>query len=441
MKVTHIARHDNGGASRAAQRLHRGLLELGHESIMFVPEIFNEEQDPTVIPFRPRRDLLSRLRRRLRSRRISRSGARYRRSSPPSYGGFSDDRTPYRDELLTQLPSADVIHLHVMFQFVDYRTFLMTVPQQTPVVRTMHDMSFFTGGCHYDGGCGNYTNHCGGCPQLGSQDPEDLSHQIWKRKYSALSRVKPGRLHLVAPNRWLATEAKRSSLLHKFPITVIPYGLDTEVFRPRDRRAAREVLGIPSTAFVVLFVAGSISHPLKGFALLAKALNGLRDQRDLLLVSVGGGAPPVEVQVPHLRLGHIGSDHLLPLVYSAADVFVIPSVDDNLPQTVLEATACGTPVVGFAVGGIPDMVRPGVTGWLVPPQDVDALRAAICALQQDPAKQAEMADNCRGIAVQEYALEVQARRHVELYQTMLAEQAAGKVYTFLSLVATLLAFS
>src|SRR4030095_1988530 len=123
--------------------------------------------------------------------------------------------------------------------------------------------------------------------------------------------------------------------------------------------------------------------------------------------------------MPPLPVGYLGNERLRALVYSAADVFVIPSLYDNLPQTVLEATACGTPVVGFAVGGIPDMVRPGVTGWVVPPQDVGALRATIRALLQDPARRAEMAANCRRIAVEEYALEVQARRYIDLYEKIL----------------------
>jgi glycosyltransferase involved in cell wall biosynthesis len=224
----------------------------------------------------------------------------------------------------------------------------------------------------------------------------------------------------VAPSRWLAAEAQRSSLLHKFPATVIPLALDTEVFCPRDRRAAREALGISPNALVVLFVASLISQSLKGFALLAQALNGLSDLTNLLLVSVGREAPSAEFQIPHLPLGYLGNERLRSLVYSAADVFVIPSLYDNLPQTVLEATACGIPVVGTAVGGIPDMIRPGVTGWVVPPQDVGALRAAIRALLQDPATRAEMAANCRRIAVEEYALEVQARRYIELYEAILA---------------------
>ncbi len=417
MRVVHFSRFDTGGgAARAANRLHGSLRRLGVDSTMFVAEKLTD--DPTVTVFQPPRNLFSRLRRRLQRERIKLSWARYR--SRPAGSGFSDDRVPGGADLVAQLPGRDIINIHVAFGFLDYRTFFAAVPQQTPVVRTLHDMNFFTGGCHIDWGCGKYTDCCGACPQLGSRKELDLSRQIWQRKYSAYKSAKPGYLHIVAPSRWIANEAKRSSLLQNFPVTIIPLALDTEVFRSRDRRVARDALGIPQDASVVLFVAGSISEPLKGFALLAQALNELDGPTNLLLISVGRGQPPVEVRIPHLQLGYLGNERFLSLVYSAADVFVIPSLQDNLPQTVLEATACGTPVIGFAVGGIPDMVRPGVTGLLVPARDVMALRAAIRDLLQDPTKRTQMAANCRRLAVEEYALEVQAKRYVELYETILA---------------------
>lgn len=421
MKVVHISRFGDGsGPAIAASQLHRGLLQLGHESVMFVAQTRSAVQDPTVMLFHPPMDLRSRLRRRVRSERILRSLAPYQASRPIGYEAFSDDRTPYGADVLPQLPSGDVINLHAMYEFIDYRAFFAAVPQHTPVVRTLHDMSFFTGGCHTDIGCGKYTAHCGACPQLGSRHTKDLSYRIWQRKCTAFNAVKPGRLHLVTPSRWLACEAQRSALLHHFPVTVIPHGVDTEVFCPRERGFAREVLGVPQSARVVLFVGEPVQRHLKGFALLAQALNQWGDLADLFLMSVGNGKPPVEVQTPSLHLGRIDNARLLSMVYSAADVFVMPSSQEAFGLTALEATACGTPVVGFAVGGLLDIIRPGVTGLLVPPQDVSALWSAIRDLLQDPARRAEMAVNCRRIAVEEYTLEVYARRYAELYQTIIA---------------------
>src|SRR5919109_1490326 len=281
MRVVHVSRFDTaGGGALAANRLHRSLRRLGVDSTMFVAEKLTD--DPAVTVFQPPRDLFSRLRRRLQRKQLTYGMTRYQSARRTDQASFNDDRVPGGPDLLAQLPAGDVINIHVMFGFIDYRTFLTAVPQHTPVVRTLHEMSFFTGGCHYDVGCGKYTERCGACPRLGSHRERDLSRQSWRRKHAALSVVPQDRLHLVAPSHWLADEAKRSSLLQKFPVTVIPLAVDTEVFCPRDRRGAREALGIPSDALVVLFVASLISQPLKGFALLAQALNGLRDFTNLL---------------------------------------------------------------------------------------------------------------------------------------------------------------
>jgi glycosyltransferase involved in cell wall biosynthesis len=420
MRIVHLSRTDGGdGASNVAQRVHRGLLRLGHDSTMFVAQRRSESVDPTVIPFRPPTDFYSRVRRRLRDIQLNRSFAPYRDSRPPGYEAFSDDRSRYGSELLNQLPACDVFHIQQMYQFVDYQSFFSVFPRHTPVARTLHDVSFFAGGCHSPEGCEKYTEHCGVCPQLGSEDPGDLSSQIWKRKSSAFRSIPPGRLYIVSPSRWLMNEAKRSSLLKDFPVVLIPHGVDTEVFRPRDRNLARDLLAIPQDALVVLFVAEPIDRSIKNFALLAQALEGMGGLPSLLLVSAGSGKAPVEVRVPYLNLGSLRNERMLSLAYSAADIFVLPSRQENFPLTALEAMACGTPVIGSAVGGVPDMVRPGTTGILVPPQNVPVLRGAICDMLQNPTRRAEMAANCRRIAVEEYSLELQLRRHVELYQTIL----------------------
>jgi glycosyltransferase involved in cell wall biosynthesis len=176
---------------------------------------------------------------------------------------------------------------------------------------------------------------------------------------------------------------------------------------------------VPQDTNVILFCADSLGHRRKGFPQLAQALAGLETLNHLFLISLGSGSAPFDIPIPHLHLPPIHNDRFLSLVYSAADLFVISSLQDNLPNTVLEATACGTPVVGFAVGGIPDMVRPGVTGLLVPPCDVVGLLAAILGLIQDEKKRREMSSNCRRIAVEEYSLELQARRYRELYKSLL----------------------
>lgn len=418
MNVLHINTFDqSGGAARAARRLHMGLRRLGHHSSIFVSR--RSSNDSTVTAFAPPMDLPSRLGRRMRRGRINRDFARYRASRPAGYEPFRDDRTQHGAGPLSQLPSCDVINVHWIAGFVDYPSFFSQVPKHTPIVWTLHDMNPFTGGCHYDDGCGGFTDRCGACPQLGSNDSDDLSRQIWQRKHRIFDQIDSSRLHIVTPSGWLAAEAERSTLLEHFPISVIPNGLDTHAFSPRDRYIARAALDLPQAADVVLFVAHSLSNRRKGFALLTQALTALADWPNLFLVSVGRGKPAIDSSIPCLHLGHLGNDRLLSLVYSAADLFVIASIQDNLPNTVLESLACGTPVVGFAVGGIPEVVRPGITGLLATPQDVAGVRAAIVELIEDPAERAKMSANCRRVAVEEYGLELQARRYVELYETTL----------------------
>ena len=367
-------------------------------------------------------DLRSRLRRVLQRELIWRDFVRYQSSRPPNYDNFTDDRSEHGAAPLGQLPFCEVINLHWIAGFVDYRSFFTWVPSHIPIVWTFHDMNPFTGGCHYDEGCGRFVECCGGGPQLGSKDLHDLSRQIWHRKRNIFQQIEPDRLHIVTPSLWLTEEAKRSSILRRFSSSVIPNGLDTDIFSPRDPGIARAVLEVPQSARVVLFVAGSTDTWRKGFVFLAEALSELTEVPNLFLVSLGGGRPALNSHIDHLHLGHVDNDRLLSFAYSAADVFVISSVQDNFPNTVLEALACGTPVVGFSVGGIPEMVRSGVTGLLAPPGDERALAGAISHLLENDATREEMSANCRRIATEEYSLEIQANRYIKLYEALMNGQ-------------------
>ena len=425
MKIVHLSTYDSGnGAAIAAYRIHTSLIRLGHDSTLFVAH--RRLNDATVVQFQPGRTIGRRLRRRLRTLRIARGGAAYPRLRAPDLEFFSDDRGPHGADVIAQIPAADIINVHAMFDFLDYREFLEVVPRRAPVVRTLHDMSFFTGGCHIAGACTKFTDRCGACPRLNSAAEHDLSRAIWTRKHTAFASVPPHRLHMVTPSRWLAAEAQRSSLTRNFPVAVIPFGVDTEIFRPRDRRAARDFFSIPQDANVVVFVAQPIHRVNKGFAMLAEALDGLATTPNLVLLSAGSGRPPVQPRVSHIPLGNVGDERLLSLVYAAADVVVLPSMNDNLPLTALEALACGRPVVAFGVGGLLDIVRPHV-GILVPPRDVKALGEAVGRLLSDVDGRIGLELACRSVAVEDYSLERQARRYVELYETILRRADDGRM--------------
>ena len=419
MKIVHLSKNDReGGAARAAYRLHEGLRRIREDSFMLVGS--RSSDDPAVMTAGRPTDFHSRLRRGIREYRIARDFHRYRHSRPTGYETFSDDRTELTRTVFDQIPACDVINLHWVSGYLHHESFFGRMSGTRPIVWTLHDMNAFTGGCHYNLGCDHYLEACKACPQLGSNEERDLSWEIWGRKKRTYARISTTDLHVVAPSRWLAVEARRSPLFSRFPVSVIPYGLDVEeVFVPRDQAPIRDVLGIPRSARVVLFLAEAIDSRRKGFALLTEALHRCAAKvPDLFLLSVGSNAPRVDISVPWLHLGSVDNDRFISFVYNAADVFAICSVQDNLPNTVLEALACGVPVVATDVGGIPDMVRPGTTGFTVPPGDAEALASAISGLLNDPELGKEMSAACRRIAVEEYPIGLQARRYAALYREL-----------------------
>ena len=421
MRVLHVSTSDaGGGAARAAHRLHTGLRGLGVDSHMVVLQ--PRSGDPTSRKVTFHSDLSARLFRRRRRKQVARDWAAVQPHLPAGFEWFSDDRTEVGRDLARTVAERgpwDVINLHWVGELLDYEAFFPAVPAGVPLVWRLADMGALTGGCHYDGGCGRFTNACGACPVLGSTAEEDLSRHVWRRRHAALAHVASDRMTLVGTSRWIAAESRRSSLLSRFPVRVIPNGLDTVTFAPRDRRFARDLFGIPADAAVVLFVAESAGTPRKGFAQLVAALERLAGVPGLFLLSVGGAEPKVPADLPRLHLGRVGYDRLLSAAYSAADVFVIPSLQESFGQTVTESMACGTPVVGFDAGGIPDMVRPGVTGQLAPVGDSAALSVAIESVLSDPDR-AAMGERCRQVAVDEYGLPLQATRYHDLYRALIA---------------------
>jgi glycosyltransferase involved in cell wall biosynthesis len=318
-----------------------------------------------------------------------------------------------------------VVNLHWIGGFLDWVSFFMKFSIAVPVVWRLADMGVLTGGCHYDQGCGKFAASCGACPQLGSSDENDLSRRVWQNKRTALE-IRAANLHIVGTSRWIAEEARRSSLFGRFPISIIPNGLDVEEFAPRDKGFSRDLWSIPRDAKVVLFAAESVANVRKGFKHLADAVAGIGAIENVLLVSVGGGKCELPSGLRHLPLGKVTNDRMLSTIYSAADVFVIPSLQESFGQTVIESLACGTPVVGFASGGIPDMVRPGETGWLAPTGDTAALRDAIFAALTSDEQRRAMAQTCRRVAVDEYSMDVQSRAYLALYETLVA-RARGAV--------------
>lgn len=376
-------------------------------------------EDKTVDEWTPNGSILDGLKDRVKRRWLNYRFRKYRETRPERLEIFSQARTVQGHRVVESIPDADVYNLHWISGFIDPLPFFRATEQ--PVVWTLHDMNPFTGGCHYNVGCRRFEDRCGCCPQLGSNREKDLSRTVWTRRQEAYrSAINTGQLHIVVSSEWLKRETQVSTLLGDAPVHVVPHGLDASTYRPRDTEGLRDTLGIPTDHSIVLFVAQSAQNYRKGFDLLGEALSSLTQEK-VTLLSIGGAKTALETALSNIHLGAIESDLLLSVFYSLADLFVIPSRQEAFGQTALESMACGTPVVGFNTGGIPDMVRPGETGWLVETGNVKALRNTIETALADEEPRKRMGQRCRKVVEDEYALDVQARRYQELYRELLEE--------------------
>lgn len=289
---------------------------------------------------------------------------------------------------------------------------------ERPIIWTLHDMWPFTGGCHYDGGCARYVESCGHCPLLGSSSPRDLSSWIMHRKRRAWRRLE---LTLVAPSRWLAERAQASSLFRGRTVVVIPNGIDLALFRPLDAEHARSLLGLPLDRRYVLFgAADPMGEKRKGFHVLQAALSSLaargwRDRVELLVLGGGDREGPANLGLPARSLGALRDEQRVALAIAAADVVAVPSLQDNLPNVAVEAAACGRPCVGFAVGGLPEIIEHGQSGWLARPFEAGELGAGIAWVLEDSERRRRLGARARHVAEQRFDLSAVARRYAGLY--------------------------
>ena len=248
----------------------------------------------------------------------------------------------------------------------------------------------------------------------------DSTRLEWRLKQWVYSKTN---LAVVVPSQWLMAMVQKS-LLNCFPIHHIPYGIDTKTFQTLDPEQCRSLLGIAPDSRVLMFGAQNLSDPRKGGDLLLTALEQLPEslKAETLLLTIGS-SPQIglseTIGIKTLNLGYVASDHLKAIAYSAADLFVLPTRADNLPLVLQESMACGTPMVSFKVGGVPELVQPDITGYLAEPENAADLSQGIVQLLSDPDGRDRMGQICRNLALKEYPLERQAIRYRELYQQMI----------------------
>jgi glycosyltransferase involved in cell wall biosynthesis len=415
MRIVQISTFDQkGGAGIAALRLMRGLSALGHECPMLVKEKVSAA--PQIRQLKLETGRAAQLQG--RAAEVIQKYCINRNRSPISNTLFSLGFPGYDLSRSEEVLSADVIHLHWVSNLLSPSAVARLQQLGKPVVWTLHDQRAFTGGCHYSAACRGYEKDCEACPQL-----EDRTLRLTETILQESVRCIRDSLTIVCPSRWMAECARASTLLKNRRIETIANGIDTAVFKPH-RSEARKELGLGSGRIYLLAGADVGSEKRKGFHLLARALRQVFEsspaetRNRLELVTFGEQTPAGYAGLPCRALGRIDSEPALADVYAACDAFCLPSLEDNLPNTMLEAICCGTPVIGFGTGGVPEAVEHGKTGLLVSAGDTDGLAGEILRFLGDVRLRQALNSACETQGTC-YSLQLQAGRHEALYRELL----------------------
>jgi len=320
------------------------------------------------------------------------------------------------------ISQADIIHLHwVNFGFLSLQTIEKLLKLNKPVVWTLHDMWAFTGGCHYAGDCIAYQSACNNCPFLKRPHLHDISNKIWQKKQQI---YKQKNLTIVTCSNWLATLARKSSLLGNFRIVTIPNPIDTYLYKPAND--AIQNLSEPKNKDMkyLLFGSMNINDKRKGFIFLKNALEILirkyPETRNIIEIMVfGKSGQVIEDMLPYTiqNLGVLKNENQLIKTYQSADLFILPSLEDNLPNTIMEALSCGIPVVAFDTGGIPEMIIHQKNGYLAGYKNAEDLANGIYwALFQSDNR--ELSSFARKRVLENYNNSLVAGQYLKLYREL-----------------------
>lgn len=401
MKILHINTHDRGGAFQAVYRLHQGLLDNQIDSkILVLYHTDKENKLKKVYSFFDELNVFLRYRYTFKYKKLYKKYAKLIAKKKEVQFTFTE--SAYNILAHRLVKEADIIHLHWVAHFLDYESFFRKINK--PVVWTLHDKNPLNGGFHYD--------------IYFLEEYKILNQNIQKEKKEAYQFCK--NLQVVCPSKWLHELAKNSELLGKYTHHYIPYSLDTHIFSPHSKIEARKYFKLPLHKKIVLFVADAIGDVRKGLHYLLEALEKVENE-DMILVTTGQGDVK-NIDLIHYELGFFTDDSQIAMAYNCADIFVIPSLEDNLPNTVLESMACGTPIIGFEVGGIKDMIQNEENGYLVEIKNSNQLAEKITYLLKNNTLRKQMSKNARKMAENYYQLNIQAQKYIELYSTIKDEK-------------------
>ncbi|MBO9700870.1 MAG: glycosyltransferase family 4 protein [Sporocytophaga sp.] len=417
MKVLILSTFDTfGGAGIAALRLHKALLKSGLKSDMLVQEKKTNDKNVHSIAN-------SWVQKKLALFRFATDRLQFSFYEKDKSARFIFSQAEIGVDLSNNalVKEADIIHLHwVNFGFLSLNSIQKLIATGKPIIITLHDMWTFTGGCHYSKECTNYIRACGNClPYLKHPNETDLSRRRWNKKAEIFSHKN---LTIVPCSEWLASKARQSSLLKDKKVVPVPNPIDVSVFKPEDKTIARKFFNLNPDKKYILFAAMKVSDERKGFAFfksgletLAKKYSNELQDTELLIFGLYDEQDFAGIPFKINSLGRLSDMSTIVNAYSAASVFVIPSLEDNLPNTVMESLACGTPIVSFNTGGIPEMVEHMKTGYVAEYKSSEDLAAGVYwTLFQAPYEALCM--QSREKAIKDYSEESVAEKYTQLYK-------------------------
>jgi glycosyltransferase involved in cell wall biosynthesis len=413
MKILLINTNDiSGGAAKAANRLHNALRKQGIDSFMLVQK--KQTNDSTIIGAKS--NLFFKGINFLRGKVDALPKKLYpnRKRVPWSINWLPN---PFLIKTIKEI-NPDIIHLHwINNGFISIKDLKRISKLGKPIVWTLHDSWAFTGGCHIPYDCKRYKRECGSCPLLNSKKENDLSRKVYERKKKVYENID---FNIVTPSTWLADCARQSTLLNNKNITVIPNIVDENEFKPLDRNKVRKELKLSNKKKYILFgaMAATIDKN-KGFDLLVESLKHFEEKDNVELLIFGNNEElEIDLNIEYRTFGRINNTEFINKLYSASDVTVVPSRSENLPNIVLESFASGTPVVGFKVGGIPDIIKHKESGYLAKAFDSKDLAEGIKWCIEDTKRNEEISKYAREYALENYSEEVVVKRFKEYYPSL-----------------------
>lgn len=312
---------------------------------------------------------------------------------------------------------AKIINFHGFHHgFINYLALPALTAEKTAIF-TLRDMWAFTGHCACNYDCNKWMDGCGSCPYLYAPPSikRDATHLEWKLKKWAYEHSK---LIIVGISNYMVNMAKKTPL-NRFPMYCIPNGIDIQDYTPLEKEVCRKALGIAEDLKVIMCCAGNLESYHKGVDLLIAALSALPEKfkKEVLLLLVGLNGTKIirNLEIKHLHLGFLNNERLKSIAYSAADIFVHPVRNEALGNVILESMSCGTPVVAFSVGGIPDLVRHKQTGLLSKPEDHEMLSKNILCLLKEDVLRNKMGSICRKMVEKEYEASKETNKYIDLY--------------------------